>query len=149
MQSHSDFEEMLQCFDDAGVRFLVVEAYAVGAYSRPRATGDIDIWVERSEENARRIYRALAQFGAPMDQIEERTFTQADIIFQIGVPPVRIDILTDIDGVSFEEAWPNRSDTQIGSVTTRVIGREDLMRNKRASGRPQDLADLKRLERDR
>jgi hypothetical protein len=149
MQSHSDFEEILQSFDDAGVKFLVVGAYAVGAHSRPRATGDIDIWVECSEENARRIYRALAEFGAPMLQIDERTFTEDDIIFQIGVPPVRIDILTGIDGVTFEEAWPNRIDGQIGSVTTHMIGRTDLIRNKRASGRPKDLADLQRLERDR
>jgi hypothetical protein len=139
----------LQSFDDAGVKFLVVGAYAVGAHSRPRATGDIDIWVECSEENARRIYRALAEFGAPMLQIDERTFTEDDIIFQIGVPPVRIDILTGIDGVTFEEAWPNRIDGQIGSVTTHMIGRTDLIRNKRASGRPKDLADLQRLERDR
>jgi len=149
MQSHSDFEEMLQSFDNAGVRFLVVGAYAVAAHSRPRATGDIDLWVERSEENARRIYRALAQFGAPMEQIDERTFVEADVIFQIGVPPVRIDILTGIDGVTFEEAWPNHIDARIGNVMTRMIGFADLIRNKRASGRPKDLADIERLERDR
>jgi len=140
---------MLHSFYDAGVRFLVVGAYAVGAHSRPRATGDIEIWVERSEENARRIYRALAQFGAPMEQIDERTFIEADVIFQIGVPPVRIDILTGIDGVTFEEAWPNHIDAKIGNVATRMIGRAELIRNKRASGRPKDLADLERLERDR
>jgi hypothetical protein len=139
---------MLQAFDDAGVRFLIVGAYAVAAHARPRATGDIDIWVERSEDNARRIYQALAHFGAPMGQIDERTFIEEDVIFQIGVPPVRIDILTGIDGVAFDEAWPNRIEANVGRVTTRMIGRLDLIRNKRASGRPKDLADLERLERD-
>lgn len=149
MQSYSDFEEILLAFNAAGVKYLVVEAYAVAAYARPRATGDIDLWVETSPGNARRVFRALAAFGAPLDQIDERTFSEPDIIFQIGVPPIRVDVLTAIDGISFNEAWPNRVASVIGKVPIDVIGRDDLMRNKRATGRAQDLADLERLEADR
>jgi hypothetical protein len=148
MQTNSDFEEILQAFNGAEVRYLVVGAFAVAAFSRPRATGDIDLWVDREPENARRVYQALAQFGAPMDELNDHTFTEPDIVFQIGIPPIRVDILTAIDGVSFHEAWPNRITGQIGRVSTPIIGRADLIKNKRASGRPKDLADLERLEKD-
>jgi len=148
MQSYSDFEEILLAFNAAGVKYLVVGAYAVAAHARPRATGDIDLWVEATAENARRVFRALAAFGAPMDHIDERTFSEPDIIFQIGVPPIRVDILTAIDGVTFDEAWPNRVVSILGKAPIDVIGRVDLMRNKRSSGRAKDLADLERLERD-
>jgi hypothetical protein len=122
-----------------------VGAYAVAAHTRPRATGDIDLWVNASVENAGRVYRAIAVFGAPLDGIDERTFSEADIVFQIGVPPVRIDILTGIDGLTFAQAWPNRIGTKIGNVSTWVLGRGDLLTNKAASGRPKDLADIERL----
>jgi hypothetical protein len=148
MQSNSDFEEILLAFNAAEVNYLVVGAYAVAAHARPRATGDIDLWVEVSPENAQRVLRALARFGAPMDEINEATFREAEIVLQIGVAPIRIDILTSIDGVSFDEAWPNRVASTIGDVPTHVLGRLDLIRNKRAAGRPKDLADLERLERD-
>jgi hypothetical protein len=148
MQSNSDFEEILLAFNAAGVSYLVVGAFAVAAFSRPRATGDIDLWVDRDRANARRVYLALAQFGAPMDGLTESTFTEPDIVFQIGMPPIRIDILTGIDGVSFDQAWPKRISAPIGAVTAPIISRDDLIRNKRASARPQDLADLERLERD-
>ncbi len=148
MQSYSDFEEMLRAFNDAGVRYLVVGAFAVAAYSRPRATGDMDLWVDSRPENATRVYRALAAFGAPLGQIDERTFQEPDIIFQIGVPPIRIDILTGIDGVAFDEAWPHRFPSTIGAVPVSVLGRDDLIANKRASGRAKDLADIEQLERD-
>ena len=126
MQSNSDFEEILQSFNAAGVKYLVVGAYAVAAYSRPRATGDIDLWVDTDADNARRTYRALAAFGAPMDQVDERTFCEPDIVFQVGVAPVRIDILTAIDGVTFGEAWPHRVAVTIGAIPTNVLGRDDL-----------------------
>jgi hypothetical protein len=148
MQSNSDFEEILLAFNAASVDYLVVGAYAVAAHARPRATGDIDLWVERSADNARRVFRALAGFGAPLDGISEGTFREPDIVFQIGVAPVRIDILTSIDGLSFAQAWPNRVAATIGDVPTQVLGRLDLIRNKKASGRPKDFADLERLERD-
>jgi hypothetical protein len=96
MKTNSDFEEILLAFNDAGVKYLVVGAYAVAAHSRPRATGDIDLWIEPAE-NARRVFHALAAFGAQMDHVEERTFCEPDIVFQIGIPPIRIDIMTAID----------------------------------------------------
>jgi len=108
----------------------------------------MDLWVDPSPENARRVFRALTAFGAPLDNIEERTFTEPDIIYQIGVPPIRIDVLTAIDGVTFDDAWPNRVSGRVGAVTVDVLGRSDLLANKRASGRPKDLADIERLERD-
>ena len=148
MRSNSDFEEILLAFNAAEVRYLVVGAYAVAAHARPRATSDIDLWVDGTDENARRVFDALIAFGAPTEHLDERTFTEPDIVFQIGVAPVRVDILTGIDGVTFDEAWPNRVPSRVGAANVHVIGRADLLRNKRASGRAQDLADLERLERD-
>jgi hypothetical protein len=149
MQSNSDFEEIVLAFNAAEVNYLIVGAYALAAHTRPRATGDIDLWVEASSANARRVFRALAAFGAPMDQLDQETFAQPDLVFQIGIAPIRIDVLTSIDGVTFEEAWPNRVASTIGCAPTNVIGREDLIRNKQSSGRAQDLADLERLAQDR
>lgn len=148
MQSYSDFEEILQAFNAAGVKYLVIGAFAVAAYARPRATGDIDLWVEPTSDNSRRIYRALVHFGAPAEELDFETFTEVDIVFQIGLPPIRIDILTGIDGLSFSEAWPNRISSTLGAVPIELIGRNDLLRNKRASARPQDLADLELLQND-
>jgi hypothetical protein len=149
MKSNSDFEDVLLAFDAEGVKYLVVGAYAVAAHSRPRATGNIELWVEASVENESRVFRALAAFGAPLEDIDEQTFAEADIVFQIGVPPVRVDVLTGIDGISFAQAWPNRVPSAIGTAPTNVLGREDLLTNKRASGRAKDFADIDRLERDR
>ncbi len=148
MQSNSDFEEILLAFNAASVNYLVIGAYALAAYARPRATGDIDLWVEASTDNARCVYRALVAFGAPLDGINDLTFAEPDIVFQVGIAPIRIDILTGIDGVTFAEAWPNRTPSIIGSVPVHIIGKSDLKRNKAATGRPQDLADIERLESD-
>jgi hypothetical protein len=148
MQSNSDFEEMLLAFNAANVKYLVIGAFALAAYARPRATGDIDLWVETSAVNARRVFRALASFGAPLEGISETTFTEPNLVFQMGIAPVRIDILTSIDGVSFDDAWPNRTASTIGTVAAYVIGRADLKRNKAATGRPRDLADIERLDSD-
>jgi hypothetical protein len=149
MQSYSDFEEMLLAFNAAGVKYLVVGAYAVAVYARPRATGDIDLWVDATAENAVRVFRALAAFGAPLDRVDEQTFTEPEIIFQIGVPPIRVDVMTSIDGVAFEDAWPNRVPSVISNVPVAIIGREELVRNKSATGRAKDLADLDLLQNDR
>jgi hypothetical protein len=138
----------LLAFNAAGVKYLVIGAFAVAAYGRPRATGDIDLWIGTDKDNATRVFTALASFGAPLDGISDATFTEPDIVFQIGIAPVRIDILTGIDGVSFDEAWPNRTPSKIGSVSAFVIGRADLKRNKAATGRAQDLADIERLDSD-
>jgi predicted nucleotidyltransferase len=142
-----DYRDMLSALSDEGVEFLLVGAFALAAHGVPRATGDIDIWVRATEDNARRVWRALAQFGAPTHDLTTADLATPDIVFQIGVAPRRIDILTAIDGVTFDEAWRRRVTIELDGVVVPVIGREDLIRNKRASGRPKDVADLDWLDR--
>ena len=122
-------------------------AYALAVHGLPRATGDIDLWIRRSAENARRVERALAIFGAPSSSIGEAELESAGIVVQIGVAPRRIDILTSIDGVDFDEAWRDRMEADVEGLKVPVIGRRHLVQNKKAVGRPQDLADVARLER--
>ena len=141
-----DWIELLRGLNAAGVKYLIVGAHALGLYATPRATGDLDIWIERSPENAKRTYRALASFGAPLGDLTEGELQGEDCIFMFGRPPLRVDILTDISGISFEEAWPNRVEGALGEVPVCFIGRDDFARNKRASGRTKDLADLEALD---
>jgi hypothetical protein len=140
-----DFVDLLRAFSDADVRFLVVGAYALAHYGRPRATGDLDVWVEASSANAARVIHALAAFGAPMQGIAESDFARPGIVFQIGVPPGRIDVLTELTGLDFDEAWPDREAGQFGDRTVAFIGREAFIRNKRATGRAKDLGDIEAL----
>jgi hypothetical protein len=144
-----DFRDMLSALSAEGVEFLLVGAYALAAHGAPRATGDLDIWVRPAPDNARKIMRALTAFGAPMTDIAEEDFARPDTVVQLGVAPRRIDILTGIDGVTFDDAWPNRVRLAMEGIDIEVIGREDFIRNKTASGRPQDLADVARLEREK
>lgn len=144
-----DFVEMLQELSGAGAEFLVVGGYALAAHDNPRATKDIDIWVRPTLENAERVWSALARYGAPMHELTVADLSVPGLIFQLGVPPQRIDILTVIAGVTFDEAWPNRitsTDPETG-VQYQVIGKAELIANKRAVGRPQDLVDVDHLER--
>jgi hypothetical protein len=141
-----DFSEMLSALSDAGVEFLVVGAYALAAHGLPRATGDIDIWVRPSPENAARVWEALRRFGAPTRGVTVSDFTLPDIVFQIGVPPRRVDILTSISGVEFEQAWTQRQAAVVDGLMLNVPSREHLIANKRAAGRPKDLADASWLE---
>ena len=124
----------------------MVGAYALAGHGLPRATGDIDIWIRPTRENAVRVWRALATFGAPLETLTLEDLATPGVFFQIGVPPWRIDILTAIDGVEFEEAWRTRLDCMIDGIELSVLGRDALIRNKRAAGRPKDLADLAWLE---
>jgi hypothetical protein len=140
---------MLSTLSAEGVEYLVVGGYALAAHGWPRATKDIDVWVRPTPENAGRVMRALARFGAPLEGLEESDFAKKGVVLQIGVPPRRIDLTTKIDGLEFEEAWSSRIVAQIGALRVPVIGASELIRNKRASGRPQDLADVARLERGR
>lgn len=142
-----DFEELLRAFSDGGVEHLVVGAHALAAHGHVRATKDLDVWIRPTPENAARAYRALAAFGAPLAELEEADLAVPGTVFQIGVAPLRIDVLTEIDGLTFEEAWAGRVPARLGAVATAVLSREHLIRNKRASGRLQDLADVERLER--
>ena len=137
-----DFVEMLAALSAAGVEFLIVGAYAMAAHGLPRATGDIDIWVRPKHENAGRVMNALRTFGAPLFGLTIEDLQRGDTVFQIGVAPNRIDILTGITGVLFEDAWPNRLTVRIDDHVFPVIGRVELIRNKAATGRPKDQADL-------
>ena len=141
----ADLRELLRVLNDHGVKFLVVGGYAFGAYAEPRATKDLDIFIQSDEENSEAIYRALAEFGAPLQNFSPADFRDGSC-FQIGSPPGRIDILQQIDGISFDEAWKNRVEAALeGNIRLAVISRDDLIRNKLASGREQDLLDVKKL----
>ena len=140
-----DFQEILQAFNAHGVRYLVVGGFAFGAYSEPRTTKYIDLWIRTDAENAKAVFAALAEFGAPIAGMGPADFTDGTM-FHFGQPPNRVDILQKIDGVSFDEAWSNRVEGTIeGLVPSQIISREDLIRNKLASGREQDLLDVKVL----
>jgi hypothetical protein len=130
---------------DAEARFLVVGAFALALHARPRATGDLDLWVEPVPTNAARVLRALRSFGAPLQGLQESDLTQPDLVFQIGVAPRRIDLLTSLTGLTFEEAWRSKVRGPLGGSEYDFIGREALIRNKRALGRARDLADLEDL----
>ena len=140
-----DFVDLLQAFVAADVRFLIVGAYALAHYGRPRATGDLDIWVDATPDNAPRVYAALTAFGAPLQEVSEADFARPSIVFQIGVPPGRIDILTERSGITFSEAWPEREGGKFGGAEVHYIGRAAFVRNKQATGRAKDLGDLEGL----
>ncbi len=141
-----DFAALLRELSVADARCLVVGAYAVTFHSRPRGTGVLDIWVEPSSDNAARVLHALRAFGAPLSDLTEADLARPGIVYQIGVPPRRIDLLTSLTGVRFEEAWASRVHGRLGAIECDFIGKEVLIRNKRALGRPRDLADLEMLE---
>ena len=124
----------------------MVGAYAMAQAGLVRATGDIDLWVACDEENAKKILLALKRFGAPLVGVAETDFHRPGIVYQIGVAPNRIDILTHIDGVDFEEAWSDRIESVVEGVRVPVIGRVHLLRNKKAAGRLKDLSDARWLE---
>ena len=141
-----DFSDILSELTAAGAEFMIVGAFAIAAHGNPRATGDIDIWVRPSRENAERVLAALRAFGAPLAGLATDDLTDEQTVFQIGVAPIRIDILAGIDGISFEDAWPRRVEANLGTLTVPVLGLADLATNKRAAGRPKDLADLAWIE---
>ena len=142
-----DFRDILRELVAADARFLVVGAHALSAHGVPRATVDLDIWIEADAENATRVYRALAQFGAPLESlgVAVSDFTEPDMVTQFGMPPFRVDILTSVSGVSFDAAWPDRIVAEIEGVPVPIVGLEAFVQNKRASGRKKDLADLESL----
>ncbi len=137
---------MLQCLLEERVSFLLVGAYAVAVYGYPRATKDIDFFVHATTENAPNVIRALNRFGAPLSDVSETDFASEGIVFQIGTSPRRIDILTRISGVDFERAYSNRNTLSLEGIDVPVISLDDLIANKRATGRLQDLADVEKLE---
>lgn len=147
-QPNRDHAEFLACLNRQSVRVLVVGAHALAVHAKPRYTKDLDLFVEPSPENARRIVAAIADFGFADLGINETDFVEHRIV-QLGMPPNRIDLMTSIDGVSFEEAWAGRIEGTFAGERVFFIGRDELARNKAAAGRPQDLADLDTLRRFR
>jgi len=143
-----DYKDMLSAFLDHDVRFLVVGAYAMSSHGFVRATGDIDLWVEPTPANAARVYAALTAFGAPADHFDEADFTIAERVLQLGVAPQRIDVLTSISGVRFDEAWEAREIGRLDDMEVPILSREHLITNKRATGREKDLLDAQLLERE-
>ena len=145
-----DFRDLLDAFVVADVRFLIVGAHALGAHGVPRATVDLDIWIDRTPANVERVWQALVAFGAPLNalQITTADFAKPDVVIQFGLPPFRIDILTGISGVGFDEAWNERIEAPFEDVPVHYLGRRALLQNKRAAGRRKDLADLESLGED-
>ena len=143
-----DYKDMLLCLQGERVDFIVVGAYALAAHGFPRATGDIDIWVRNSADNARRTLRALAKFGAPISNLAEQDFTAPDTIVQIGVAPSRVDLITRIDGVDFNEAWKNKVTVMVDDIELNVISKADLLKNKMAAGRDKDQGDIAWLKKN-
>lgn len=140
-----DFQDILRVFNAHNVKYLVVGGYAFGVYTEPRTTKDIDLWIRTDAENAHAVFQALAEFGAPIHGLSPEDFTDGTI-FQMGQPPERIDILQQVSGVDFDSAWEHRVEGFVDEKTPAlVISKEDLIRNKLASGREQDLLDVKKL----
>ncbi len=144
---NEDFRDLLAALLGADARFLVVGAYAMAVHGVPRATGDLDVWIARDPANAERVRSALLRFGAPVAAmgVSRDDLSRPDVVVQIGLPPRRIDVLTSISGVGFDEAWPGRATHDVGGLSVPFLGRSDLVRNKRASGRTKDRADLEAL----
>jgi len=140
-----DFRDILSAFNAERVEYLLVGAYAVAAHGLPRATGDIDLWIRPSTTNAQCVWRALERFGAPLQGISAGDLEIPELVVQVGLAPRRIDLMTSIDGVGFESAWRERVMISVEGIEVPTISRDNLIANKRAAGRPQDLADVARL----
>jgi hypothetical protein len=141
----SDLKELLHAFEEHAVKYLIVGAYAFGVHAEPRATKGMDLFIRSDKENIKVVFRALAQYGAPLGSFTPADFTYSTV-FQIGQPPARIDIMQDIDCISFDEAWESRVEGLLdGQTPAHVISREHLIQNKLAMGRLQDLADVEKL----
>jgi predicted nucleotidyltransferase len=141
-----DLREFVALLNSTRVEYLIVGAHAVGYHGYPRYTGDIDVFIRRSPENAARVASVLEAFGFGQLGADAETFQKPDMVVQLGRPPNRIDILTQISGVEFDDAWAGREDALLDGIQVPMIGRDALLANKRASGRPKDLADLRELE---
>ena len=148
MSLNSDFKDLLKSLADFQVKYLVVGGYAVMFYTEPRYTKDLDIWIEASEENSKRIFAALSEFGAPLTGMSADDFAHEGFFYQLGLPPIRIDILMSIPGVSFADAWPRLIGASYGEQRISLISKADLITSKKASGRHIDLHDVEQLTRD-
>ena len=149
MPANPDFKELFVALSDAQADFIVVGAHAVMVHTEPRYTKDLDVWVRPTRENARRVLDALAAFGAPLGELTEDDLSRPGTIFQLGMAPNRIDVLTSIDAVTFQDAWQRRLLRSYDGAPIATLSIEDLIRNKSAVARPQDLIDVEMLERAR
>jgi predicted nucleotidyltransferase len=143
---NSDYKDILRALSDQKVKFILVGAYAIAVQGYPRTTMDIDFWVMPDPENADALLRALEQFGAPLQDLSKNDLQEEGVVFQIGVAPRRIDILTAIDGLTFEDAFTRSELLEIEGIPVHVLSIPDLITNKRATGRTKDLADAEMLE---
>lgn len=141
-----DFTDILSAFFEESVEFLVVGGYAMAFHGFVRATGDINLWIRCSEENSQRAWRALQKFGAPLFDLDIKDLQTPGMVFQIGLVPSRIDIITQIDGVEFDEAWKDRKSVEIQGLQIPIIGKSQLLINKKSTGRPKDRNDALWLE---
>lgn len=149
MAVSSDFKDLLRLFTAYRVEYLVVGGYAVIKYTEPRYTKDLDLWIRADAKNAKAVYLALSDFGAPLEGLAVDDFAHKGYFYQMGIAPVRVDILMSMTGLDFDEAWSRRIEVSFEDVTALFISREDLIRVKKALGRPQDLIDVELLERGR
>jgi predicted nucleotidyltransferase len=137
----SDLTDLLKLFNDNGVRYLVIGGHAVVQYTEPRYTKDLDLWISANPANAKAVYKALREFGAPLAGLTENDFSEEGYFYQMGVPPMRVDVLMSIPGLEFEEAWQRRAVVDFDGLAVLFISKPDLIKAKLASGRPQDLID--------
>ena len=152
MQDHlfnQDYRDMIECLQREGVEFMLVGGYAVALHGWPRMTFDIDFWIMANPQNAAAVIRALKAFGAPLMDLKEEDFHKPGMVFQIGTEPQRIDILSAISGVAYEEAASRAVRMEVDGLSLKVIALDDLITNKRASGRPKDMVDAMTLEKMR
>ena len=146
MPLNPDFRDLLKLLVSYRVKYLIVGGYAVMHYTEPRFTKDLDIWIEASKENAGRIFKSLVDFGAPLKNLKSSDFEEEGFFYQLGRPPLRIDILMSVSGLTFKNAWPNRVEEQIDDTQAIFIGRDDLIKTKLACGRHIDLHDAEQLK---
>ena len=142
---NSDFSDLLKIFNDNKVRYLVIRGYAFIQYAEPRYTKDLDLWIQVDTKNASAVYESLKGFGAPLTNLTEKDFEEEGYFYQMGVPPIRVDIMMGIPGLAFENAWKNRNEIAFGDLVVPFISKSDLIRVKKSSGRPEDLRDAELL----
>jgi len=143
---NSDFSDLLRIFNANHVRYMVIGGYAVVQYAEPRFTKDLDVWVSVDTSNAEAVFKSLREFGAPLEDLSARDFSEEGYFFQMGLAPVRVDILMGIPGAKFDDCWPRRNEVDFDGLPVCFISKQDLIIVKRASGRPQDLRDANSLE---
>jgi hypothetical protein len=146
MLTSPDFKELLKIFEKHKIRYLIVGGYAVMKYSEPRFTKDLDVFIATDQENAKGVYSALKEFGAPLENLSSDDFAHEGYFYQMGRPPMRVDIMMSIPGINFDVAWKNREIVEFGDLKIVFISRSDLIKAKEASGRPQDKIDIEKLK---